>query len=731
MAVEKPLAASEHPQAAKAAIEKASADIAEASPPAELGEGRLIRIPLPLAGNADETLKTSIQRVIDELTASPAAKKRRPTLILELEPASRHQGFGEGTDFTRALSLARYLTQPERAVVKTVAYIPRTIKGHGVLIALACEEIVTSPDAEIGDAGISEDASHVVDPSIVGSYRSIADVRRTVPEAIAVSMVDRRRGLVKVETDQGTEFVTSDEVDALKKNHTIISQDTLVPVNSLGSFTGRQGREYGFVKLLANNEETLAHGLGLPPEAVKLDQSLLDRRPVMVHIDGPITRRKVSQFRTIIGSEIHDRHVNWIGVEINSSGGDLADCKELASVLADLNPAEVQTVAYVPVEASGGAALVALACDQLVMHPEAHVGGRGSIAYDRNTLEEAREPLKELANKKSNRTWSLLAATVDPKIELNSCQNSQTGEVRYMSDEERTALPDKANWKVGARVKSAGETLRLSSARADELDIASHIVATNDEFKRVFGFTGEVPTAERNWALELIEGLSSPALAVLLLVIGLVGIYIELHAPGTGVGGFVAALAFLLFFWSKYLNGTAGWLEVLLFLGGVFCLLLEVLVFPGFAIFGLGGGVMILSSIILASQTFVLPRTESQMAELRSSLSVVATALVIVIGCSIALRRYLPKAPLFRTLLLQPTPEEDLVDLNYRESLADYSHLVGQQGTATTNLMPSGKAEFNGELVDVIAEGLPIDRGATIVVVNTRGSRVVVRQAKV
>jgi membrane-bound serine protease (ClpP class) len=89
----------------------------------------------------------------------------------------------------------------------------------------------------------------------------------------------------------------------------------------------------------------------------------------------------------------------------------------------------------------------------------------------------------------------------------------------------------------------------------------------------------------------------------------------------------------------------------------------------------------------------------------------------------------LPNAPVFRTLLLAPTPEEDLVDLDYRESLVDFSHLVGESGVASTNLMPSGKADFNGELVDVIADGLPIDRGTPVVVVKTRGNRVVVRRA--
>jgi len=103
---------------------------------------------------------------------------------------------------------------------------------------------------------------------------------------------------------------------------------------------------------------------------------------------------------------------------------------------------------------------------------------------------------------------------------------------------------------------------------------------------------------------------------------------------------------------------------------------------------------------------------------------------VIVVGTSIVLRRYLPKAPVFNKMVLEPTSEEDLIDLDYRESLVDYSHPSRpKSATAATNLMPSGQADFNGQLVDVITEGLPIDRGTSVVVAKTRGNRVMVRRA--
>jgi membrane-bound ClpP family serine protease len=723
-------ASGESPQpaaAAKAAAKDAGGD---------LNDGRLIRIRLPLVGNADAHIKSTIQRAVEQLGQLPHHQGRRPILVLELVPARKHAGFGEGTDFERAVSVARFLTSQELSAVRTVAYIPQTIKGHGVLIALACEEIVMDPDAEIGEAGVDEqqhpEKEHrEIEPGILSLYQQIAAARRTVPEAIAVAMLDRRVELVKVETDQSTEFVLRDDLEKLKQNHTIVSEETLVPRGTLASFSGREGRELGFVKLLASNAEALARGLALPPQAVVEDQSLVgDWRPVIIELAGPITPHKVHQLQTLIGNEISDRHVNWIGLRIDSTGGDMEDCLQLADSLATLDRNEVRTVAYVPAEASGGAALVALACDQLVMQPDTHVGGKGTPEPDRRTLDAARVAIRESLAKETDQSWSLLAALVDPSLAVYSFQNTKTGELRYFSTEEAAAQPDPKDWRRGAKLTTDRQPLRLGAKQAAELGVAAQVVDNFDDFKQLYGFESDPRVAEPNWALELIEALSSPALTVVLLVLGFVGIYVELHAPGTGVGGFISALAFLLFFWSKFLHGTAGWLEVLLFLGGVCCVFVEVLVLPGLAVFGLGGGIMILASLIFASQTFILPQTASQLAELRGSMAVVAAATACVVVAALALRRYLPKSPVLRPLLLNPPEGDEREDIEYREAMADFSHLVGQRGTAATHLMPAGKAEFDGQLVDVIAEGMPIERGQAVVVVNARSSRVVVRAAE-
>jgi membrane-bound serine protease (ClpP class) len=386
-------------------------------------------------------------------------------------------------------------------------------------------------------------------------------------------------------------------------------------------------------------------------------------------------------------------------------------------------------VAYVPGEARGDAAVVALACDQLIVGPRAVLGGPGAYEPTPDEIAAARQTIRNSLAKAKGRGWSLWAAMIDPNLKV--FRASRLGDVEYFSDDELAEQPDRAKWQKDELVTEPGRPLKLSGSKAAEYDLANRVVDNFAQLKQYYGLEDDPALVEPGWADFLIRALASPGLAVLLLMIGFAGLYIELHSPGVGIGAFVAVVCFLLFFWSHYLGGTAGWLQVVLFSAGICCLLLELFVIPGFGIFGLGGGALVLASIVLASQTFHgLPKNEYQLDQLETSLLTVAGAAGGLIAFAVLMRRRLPRSRLLGHMMLEPPAGDEAETIRRREALVDFHELVGTRGTTATQLTPSGKARFGDALVDVIADGEVIGRGATVEVVKVQGNRVLVKEVE-
>jgi membrane-bound serine protease (ClpP class) len=231
-----------------------------------------------------------------------------------------------------------------------------------------------------------------------------------------------------------------------------------------------------------------------------------------------------------------------------------------------------------------------------------------------------------------------------------------------------------------------------------------------------------------NWALAAIEWLADPRLSALLLFVAMFALMIEFSSPGIGLPGFIAFLCFVLYFWSNFLHGNATGLEICLFLAGIICVLIEVFVAPGTFFFGIGGALMIVTSLILASQTFVLPTNTYQMRQMPVSLAIFSVGIAGGIAAIALIRRFLPDTPYFNRMILKPPQDEELEERLSREQLVQWAHLAGKRGTTTTALFPSGKALFGDELVDVASSGEMIAKGANVVVVEVLGSRVLVRE---
>ncbi len=694
---------------------QASADKSAGSRPAHL-----IRVACPIDSAAESRVRAAVTRLMSKNTAGAA---ERPVIVFEFSPGQSDGG--RGTEFGHAFELARFIaSDPALNGVKTVAYIPRTIKGHAVLVALACEEIIMAPDADLGAAGIDET---VIGPAIAGAYKEIAEAHKTVPTPLVLGMLDKELQVLRVTTEVGADYVLAGkDFEELKKRRAVKSVDEISP--RPGLYKGLRGRtELGFVSYLAKDRQEVAQALELPSSALRDDPTLSGTmRPIQVPIRGVITKSLSDQTQRKIQDQIDGGGVNFVCVWIDSAGGSHEDCASLAGYLASLDSKQVLTVAYVPARAQGDAALVATACDQLVVGPDAVLGGSGAFELDPGAIDLVRRMTIDSLKKKGV-YWSLPVALIDPTLKVFSYSRKGNGMAEALSQEEVDTFDDPKAWIQGEPITANSGPLRLSGDRAVALRLATSAVNDFSEFKRAYNLQDDVTMVEPGWADYLINAMSSPGILGFLLFLGLAGIISELYAPGHGIGGFISVVSFMLYFWIEYLHGTAGWLQVLLFLAGMGCLLLEIFVLPGFAIFGLGGGLMIIFSLVLASQTFIIPRNDYQLEQLKNTAVMICGAVIAAGVASVLFRRFLPRAPGLNRIFLHPMSGAEREQISNRESLVDFSDLVGQTGTATTLLMPSGKARFDGRLVDVIARGEVIDRGAEVVVVEVRGNHILVQ----
>lgn len=100
-------------------------------------------------------------------------------------------------------------------------------------------------------------------------------------------------------------------------------------------------------------------------------------------------------------------------------------------------------------------------------------------------------------------------------------------------------------------------------------------------------------------------------------------------------------------------------------------------------------------------------------------------ALVAVPGVIALAIKWWPNTPIGKRILLGvPTAEDVLPDSPKRRGLRE---LVGQVGQARSVMLPSGPVLIDGKIVDAVSEGMAIEKGQTVRVVEVRGSRVVVR----
>jgi membrane-bound serine protease (ClpP class) len=411
-----------------------------------------------------------------------------------------------------------------------------------------------------------------------------------------------------------------------------------------------------------------------------------------IKIEGEINLGLPNYLSRII-KEANQQQAGAVILEINTPGGRVDAALQIRDAIFE---AEIPVVAFINHEAASAGALISLSCDSIYMSPGSSIGAvtpvdmRGEKASEK-MVSYLRSVMRSIAQR-NNRPVDVVEAMVDEDIEI----------------------PD---------VIEKGKLLTLTGEEAIKLNIADGMANDLNEVLKKLNLNEKNLVRTRiTWSEKLVYFLTNPIISSLLLTIGIFGLIFEVRSPGWGIGGTLALIALALFFGSHYLVNLAQWTEILIFLVGLVLILLEVFVIPGFGITGILGMLLVLASFVLS----LLPHVGSiSFDEILNAITMVGLSLIFAFALVIPVFIFVPKTKTFQKLILATSETKQE---GFRSTPEAYEKFLGADGIALTTLRPSGIGLFDGNRLNVVAEGEFIDPKEKIEIIKVEGYKVIVRK---
>lgn len=264
-----------------------------------------------------------------------------------------------------------------------------------------------------------------------------------------------------------------------------------------------------------------------------------------------------------------------IVLDINTLGGRL----DAAIAIRDaLLHTEARTVCWVNPRAISAGALIALACDVIAVAPGATLGAATPVQIGPSG------EMTPVEAKVVSFMRSEMRATA-----LAKGRRGDIAEAMVDTDAPVSGLTEK------------GKLLTLGGDQALAWGIAEIQAADESQLFRALG-RPPPPAISRpqiSWAEDLARWLSDPLVSSLLMTLGMLGILIELWAPGHGAALCAGLCCLGLFFFGHHITLLAGWEPIVMFVVGLVLVAIEIFV-PGHVLPGVFGVLLIVAALVLA-----------------------------------------------------------------------------------------------------------------------------------
>jgi len=471
-------------------------------------------------------------------------------------------------------------------------------------------------------------------------------------------------------------------------------------------------------------------------------------KAVVITCQGMIDDGLFKSMKRRVGLAL-EQGATYIILEISTYGGLVKSADDISKFLILETSKKAHTVAYVKTEAISAGAMIGVSCQDIIMRESTTIGactpmslGQEMEGVEREKTESFIRAIFDRAAQANGYPQALLRAMVSQKIEVYRVKHKETDEYAFF---ETVDLPTDANVYDLAHKKIVvpkDKILTVEAALAHEYGVARAVVEDLHGLlqyleKRDGVVFAETPAVlETNWSEEMVRKLNHPAVMSVLVMIGMLGLYIEFGSPGLGLPGLAAVVCFTVIIGSKYLTGLANWVEVALFVIGILLLLIEFLLIPGFGIAGIAGIICVLAGVfgmLIRNPPDQIPWPQTSMDWHDLGAGVLGLSLgfggfLVLAGlCA----KYMTKLQFLSGLILVPSAQAGTGVLpvsktSTHDSTAE-SLRVGMQGQATTPLRPAGRVRFQRTMVDCVAQGDFIVKGTLVEIIEIHGNHVTVR----
>ncbi len=273
-------------------------------------------------------------------------------------------------------------------------------------------------------------------------------------------------------------------------------------------------------------------------------------------------------------------------------------------------------------------------------------------------------------------------------------------------------------------IEQAARNDRLTTLKTGELinyGLATAIVKDDTELQAFFGATN-VRRVDRTWSETLVRIMRSYLVMGILVAVFLIGLFVEISAPGLGFAGGVAVLALIGLIAPAFLIDAAEWWHVAAIITGLALIAAELFVIPGFGIAGIAGLVVLFGGLlgIMVGTDGLFPDTPQQQQDMLYGLATIVLSIVTAAVAGYFVSRKFGTLPMLNKLVLTNDAPVDGVSMlgAMSPAVAQNALRVGDTGEATTPLRPSGRAKFGDSIVDVVCDIGMAEIGDTVRIIE-------------